>query len=118
MSIPPDENKVCHNCLQCTCIRIKKVRKNYCPHQELNPGLSPTWVIEYFKLNISFILNNFLVEKIYLIFLWLQGVRKSLNKDDMKLTAQAIEKAHQLCIDNKTSSELLPEIGTLFQCIK
>ncbi|XP_064599061.1 negative elongation factor D-like [Liolophura sinensis] len=47
-----------------------------------------------------------------------KGVRKSINKEDLKATVQSVEKAHTLCSVSKGSSELMTEIGALFQCIK
>ncbi|UYV67725.1 NELFCD [Cordylochernes scorpioides] len=47
-----------------------------------------------------------------------KGVRKTLNKDDLKPTIQAIEKVHIICNEKKGSSELLTELNTLFQCIR
>uniref|UniRef100_T1J261 Negative elongation factor D n=1 Tax=Strigamia maritima TaxID=126957 RepID=T1J261_STRMM len=47
-----------------------------------------------------------------------KGVRKQLNKDELKATLQAIEKVHTICNECKGSSELVAEVGTLYQCIR
>lgn len=49
---------------------------------------------------------------------WKKGSRKSINKDELKPTSQAIEKAHNLVSENKGSSELIADVGHLFQCLK
>ena len=55
---------------------------------------------------------------ILLVFLSLQGNRKSIHKDELKTTMMAVEKAHTLCLENKGSSELIADIGALFGCLK
>ncbi len=45
-------------------------------------------------------------------------MRKSINRDELKATSQAIEKVYNLCSANKGSSELLADVGTIFQCLK
>lgn len=47
-----------------------------------------------------------------------KGVRKSIEKKELKPTTQALEKVQALCAQNKNSSELLVDVATLFQCIK
>ncbi|RWS31801.1 negative elongation factor C/D-like protein, partial [Leptotrombidium deliense] len=47
-----------------------------------------------------------------------KNVRKSLSKDELKGTAQAIEKVNAICSEKKGSSELLAELNTLYQCIR
>lgn len=47
-----------------------------------------------------------------------KGVRKSVNKEELKTTTQAIEKVHMICNEKKGSSELIPELNTLYQCIR
>ncbi|XP_064640756.1 negative elongation factor D-like [Lineus longissimus] len=49
---------------------------------------------------------------------WKKGVRRNIVKDELKTTTGAIEKAHALCVEKKGSSELIADVGTLFQCIK
>uniref|UniRef100_A0A336LKN1 CSON012526 protein n=1 Tax=Culicoides sonorensis TaxID=179676 RepID=A0A336LKN1_CULSO len=44
--------------------------------------------------------------------------KKTLNKDELKTTIQAIEKVHAICNVNKGSSELIPDLSTMYQCIK
>jgi negative elongation factor C/D len=44
--------------------------------------------------------------------------RRNLNKDELKPTAQAIERAHAVCADNKTSAELLAELSTLYHYLR
>ncbi|GAB6023719.1 beta ketoadipyl CoA thiolase, th1 [Chamberlinius hualienensis] len=44
--------------------------------------------------------------------------RKSLNKDELKATTQAVEKVHQICIENRGLTELVAEINTLYQCVR
>ncbi|XP_054154370.1 negative elongation factor D-like [Oppia nitens] len=47
-----------------------------------------------------------------------KSVRRTLNRDELKGTVQAIEKVSTICTENKGSSELLPELNSLFQCIR
>ena len=47
-----------------------------------------------------------------------QNVRKAISRDELKACANALEKAHNLCSENKGSSELVADVGTLFQCLK
>lgn len=47
-----------------------------------------------------------------------KNIRKSLNKDELKATTQAIEKVHIICNEKKGSSELIAELNTLYQCIR
>lgn len=47
-----------------------------------------------------------------------QPARKTLNKDELKATIQAIEKVHSICNINKGSAELIAELSTLYQCIR
>ncbi|XP_015785499.1 negative elongation factor C/D [Tetranychus urticae] len=49
---------------------------------------------------------------------WKKGVRKTINKEELKPTNQAIEKVNILSNEKKGSSELLPELNTLYQCIR
>lgn len=44
--------------------------------------------------------------------------KKALNKDELKLTMQAVEKVHTICSTTKGSSELLAELTTLYHCIR
>ena len=48
----------------------------------------------------------------------LQGQRKNINRDELKPTTQALEKVEALCSKNKSSSELIGDINTLFQNIR
>jgi negative elongation factor C/D len=61
-----------------------------------------------------FLVNYFLT----LFLIGIQGGRKSVSKDELKATCNAIEKTHALCSENKGSSELVADVGTLFQCLK
>jgi len=47
-----------------------------------------------------------------------RGSRKSLNKEEVKGTSQALEKVHSICSTNKGNVELLAELNTLYQCIR
>ncbi|XP_045193962.1 negative elongation factor D-like [Mercenaria mercenaria] len=47
-----------------------------------------------------------------------KGVRKHIEKKELKPTTQALEKVQALCALNKNASELLVDVSTLFQCIK
>lgn len=47
-----------------------------------------------------------------------KGVRKSLNRDELRATQQAVEKVHTLCQERRGSSELVPELGALFQSMR
>lgn len=44
--------------------------------------------------------------------------RKGVNKDELKLTVDAVEKVHEICRENKGSSELIADVGTLYRCIR
>ncbi|KAG9474473.1 hypothetical protein GDO78_004663 [Eleutherodactylus coqui] len=45
--------------------------------------------------------------------------RVNINKDELKSTSKAIETVHNLCCnENKGASELVAELGTLYQCIR
>lgn len=43
---------------------------------------------------------------------------RTLNKDELKSTIQAIEKAHAICNVDQGSTELIAELQTLYNCIK
>ncbi|EDW29914.1 GL15890 [Drosophila persimilis] len=43
---------------------------------------------------------------------------RTLNKDELKSTIQAIEKAHAICNVGQGTSELIAELQTLYNCIK
>jgi negative elongation factor C/D len=47
-----------------------------------------------------------------------KGVRKSLNRDEVKATQNFIETAYRICLENKTSSDLLGDLNELFKCIR
>ncbi|KAJ8897124.1 hypothetical protein PR048_002470 [Dryococelus australis] len=47
-----------------------------------------------------------------------KGQTRTLNKDELKQTIQAVEKVHTICNVNKGSTELLAELSTLYQCIR
>lgn len=47
-----------------------------------------------------------------------RGTRKSLNKDELKGTTQAVEKVHSICSASKGSTELIAELGPLYHCIR
>lgn len=48
-----------------------------------------------------------------------QNKRVSINKDELKSTSKAVETVHNLCCnENKGASELVAELGTLYQCIR
>lgn len=44
--------------------------------------------------------------------------KRTLNKDELKSTIQAIEKVHAICNVNKGSTELIAELQTLYNCIR
>lgn len=44
--------------------------------------------------------------------------KKSLNKEELKATMQAVEKVHTICSTTKGSTELIAELGTLYHCIR
>lgn len=44
--------------------------------------------------------------------------RRQLNKDEVTSTQHAIEKVHEICNMSRGSTELIAELGTLYQCIK
>lgn len=45
-------------------------------------------------------------------------VKRTVNKDELKSTRQAIEKVHAICNIDKGSTELTAELSTLYNCIK
>lgn len=48
-----------------------------------------------------------------------QNKRVNINKDELKSTSKAIETVHNLCCnENKGATELVAELGTLYQCIR
>jgi len=47
-----------------------------------------------------------------------KGGRKTINKDEVKGTMQALEKVHSICSSTKGNMELLAELDTLYKCIK
>jgi len=47
-----------------------------------------------------------------------KGTRKLLVKDELKGTTQAAEKVHSILTSSKGSTELVAELGTLYQCIR
>ncbi|XP_074596702.1 negative elongation factor complex member TH1 [Brevipalpus obovatus] len=47
-----------------------------------------------------------------------KNTRKSINDEELKATRQAIEKVNTICSEKKGSSELLPELNALYQCIR
>lgn len=44
-------------------------------------------------------------------------MRKSINRDELKPTIQAVEKVSIICAERKGSSEILPELNSIFQMI-
>lgn len=47
-----------------------------------------------------------------------KGNTRKINKDELKITIQAIEKVHNICNLNKGSTELIAELQTLYQSIR
>ncbi|KAJ8316708.1 hypothetical protein KUTeg_005738 [Tegillarca granosa] len=47
-----------------------------------------------------------------------KGQRKNINRDELKPTTQALEKVQGICAENKSSSDLIADIATLFMNIK
>lgn len=47
-----------------------------------------------------------------------KGQKKTINKEELKPTMQAIETVHSICNVNKGSSELIADIATLYQCMR
>lgn len=47
-----------------------------------------------------------------------KGQKRNLNKDELKATIQAVETVHNICNVNKGSSELIADLGTLYQCLR
>lgn len=51
--------------------------------------------------------------------IWKKNKRLSINQDELKATAKAIETVHNLCCaENTGASELLAELSTLYRCIR
>ncbi|XP_065572172.1 negative elongation factor D-like [Artemia franciscana] len=48
----------------------------------------------------------------------IKGQKKSVNRDEVKSTLMAIEKAHEICSTTRSSAELLAELSSLYQCLK
>lgn len=44
--------------------------------------------------------------------------KRTVNKDELKSTIQAVEIVHTLCNVNKGSSELMADLGKIYQCIR
>ncbi|KAK1901457.1 Negative elongation factor D [Dissostichus eleginoides] len=50
---------------------------------------------------------------------WKKNKRVNINKDELKSSSKAIETVHNLCCnENKGATELVAELGTLYQCIR
>lgn len=47
-----------------------------------------------------------------------KGQQRSINKDELKSTIQAIEKVNAICNVNLGSTELIAELSTLYNCIR
>lgn len=47
-----------------------------------------------------------------------KGQGRTWNKDELKATIKAIETVHNICNLNKGSSEVIAELGTIYQCLK
>ncbi|CAN7997734.1 unnamed protein product [Ixodes hexagonus] len=47
-----------------------------------------------------------------------KGVRKALNRDELRPTQQAVEKVHVTCQERRGASDLVPELGALFQAMR
>jgi negative elongation factor C/D len=47
-----------------------------------------------------------------------KGLRTSINKEELKATQNFIEKAYQICLENKSSMDLLGDLTELFLCIR
>lgn len=47
-----------------------------------------------------------------------KGNPRKINKDELKTTIQAIEKVHNICNNNKGSTDLIAELNTLYQCLR
>ncbi|CAN7998335.1 unnamed protein product [Ixodes pacificus] len=47
-----------------------------------------------------------------------KGVRKALNRDELRPTQQAVEKVHATCQERRGASDLVPELGALFQAMR
>lgn len=47
-----------------------------------------------------------------------KGQKRNLNKDELKATMQSVETVHNICNVNKGSSELIADLGTLYQSLR
>ncbi|XP_015187596.1 PREDICTED: negative elongation factor D isoform X2 [Polistes dominula] len=47
-----------------------------------------------------------------------KGNARKVNKEELKMTIQAIEKVHNICNINKGSTELVVELQTIYQCLR
>lgn len=47
-----------------------------------------------------------------------KGQKRTSNKDELKATVNAIQTVHNICNVNKSSSELMTELCTLYQCLR
>uniref|UniRef100_A0A0K8T747 Negative elongation factor D n=1 Tax=Lygus hesperus TaxID=30085 RepID=A0A0K8T747_LYGHE len=78
------------------------------PGMKLNPEHKPKYVyLLAYATSVSETLPN---KK--------SGGKSCLNKDDLKQTMNAIDKAHNICSTSKGSTELIADIGAIYHCIK
>lgn len=75
------------------------------PSSHINPDHKPKYI---FLLSYSASVHE----------TYKKGVRKSINRDELKQTSQAVEKVGSIICENKISSDLICEVGTLYQCIR
>ncbi|KAK9877835.1 hypothetical protein WA026_020067 [Henosepilachna vigintioctopunctata] len=47
-----------------------------------------------------------------------KGQKRNIIKDELQPTIKAIETVHTICNTNKGSSELLADLGTIYQCLR
>lgn len=47
-----------------------------------------------------------------------KGNKRTINKDELKSTIQAIEKVHGICNVNLGTTDLIAELQTLYECIR
>lgn len=47
-----------------------------------------------------------------------KGQKRIINRDELQASVRSIETVHNICNTNKGSSELMAELGIIYQCLK
>ncbi|XP_041375763.1 negative elongation factor D-like isoform X2 [Gigantopelta aegis] len=62
--------------------------------------------------------TNLLAYAASVIDIYKKGGRKSVDRNELKPTVQALEKTQSLCSEGKGASELIADVATLFTCLR